>query len=147
MKIYFDTNVLVAALNAEHFHHAQSFAAVQRVRRGEIEGTTSAQTLAEVYSVLTRTPFTVPVYPDEALDMIEQTILPSFHIIDVTGQSYLAAIASCAGAGWKGGRIHDAVHIQAATQAMCDLIYTYDIAHFESLAPEWSGRIQSPPAA
>jgi predicted nucleic acid-binding protein len=147
MNIYFDTNVLVAALKAEHFHHARSFAAIQRVRRGEIEGTTSAQTLAELYSVLTRTPFAVPVYPDEALDMIQESILPSFEIVEVNAQSYLAAIALCAGAGWKGGRVHDAVHIQAAAQAKCELIYTYDIAHFESLAPEWSGRIQSPPAA
>ncbi len=147
MKVYFDTNVLVAALKAEHFHHARSFAAIQRVRRGELTGCIAAQSLAELYSVLTRTPFTVPVYPDEAMDMIEQSILPCFEIVDVNAQSYVAAIAACAGAGWKGGRVHDAVHIQAATQAKCDLIYTFDVAHFEALAPEWSGRIQSPPAA
>ena len=147
MKIYFDTNVLVAALKAEHTHHGRSFASMQRLHRGEVAGCIAAQSLAELYSVLTRTPFTVPVYPDEALDMIEQSILPCFEIVDVSRQSYLAAIAACAGAGWKGGRVHDAVHIQAATQAKCDLIYTYDIAHFESLAPAWSGRIQSPPAA
>jgi predicted nucleic acid-binding protein len=147
MKIYFDTNVLVAALKGEHFHHSGALAAVQSVRRGEIEGCTSAQALTEVYSVLTRAPFAVPVYPDEALAMIEQSILPLFHIIDITGQSYLAAIAACAGAGWKGGRVHDAVHIQAAVQAECDLIYTYDVAHFQSLAPEWTGRIQTPPLA
>jgi predicted nucleic acid-binding protein len=147
MKIYFDTNVLVAALKAEHFHHARSFAAVQCAGRGEIEGCTSAQTLAEVYSVLTRMPFVVPVYPDEAGAMIERSILPSFQIIDVTGQSYRAAIAVCAEAGWKGGRVHDAVHIQAAVQAGCDVIYTYDVAHFQSLAPEWGTRIRVPSPA
>ncbi len=147
MKVYFDTNVLVAALKAEHIHHARSLASVQRVRRGDVHGCIAAQSLAELYSVLTRTPFAVPVYPDEALDMIQQSILPSFEIVDVNAQSYLAAIAACAGAGWRGGRVHDAVHIQAAAQAQCDLIYTYDIAHFQSLAPEWSSRIHSPPAA
>jgi predicted nucleic acid-binding protein len=123
MRIYFDTNILVAALKAEHFHHASSFAAM-----------------------LTRAPFAIPIYPDEALAMIERSVVPSFHIIEVSGQSYLAAISACAVAGWKGGRIHDAVHIQAAAQAKCDLIYTFDTAHFQSLAPEWAGRIQSPPA-
>ena len=146
MRIYFDTNILVAALKAEHFHHASSFAAMLRVGRGEIEGYTSAQTLAELYSVLTRAPFAIPIYPDEALAMIERSVVPSFHIIEVSGQSYLAAISACAVAGWKGGRIHDAVHIQAAAQAKCDLIYTFDTAHFQSLAPECAGRIQSPPA-
>jgi predicted nucleic acid-binding protein len=147
MKVYFDTNVLVAALKFEHVHHASSFSAVNGVRRGDVEGYTSAQALAEVYSVMTRAPFVVPVYPDEALAMIQQSVVPSFHIIDVTGQSYLAAIAACANAGWKGGRVHDAVHVQAATQAQCDLIYTYDVAHFQSVAPEWGSRIQRPPGA
>jgi predicted nucleic acid-binding protein len=147
MKVYFDTNVLVAALKAEHPHHAGSLAALHRVRHGDLAGNIAAQSLAELYSVLTRTPFTVPIYPDEAQALIQQSIVPFFNIIDVTAESYLAAIAGCASAGWKGGRVHDAVHIQAAKQAKCDLIYTYDVAHFQSLAPEWSGRIQSPPPA
>lgn len=147
MKAYFDTNVLVAALKAEHTHHARSLAAVLRVRRGELAGCTSAYALTEIYSVLTRTPFVVPVYPDEALAMIEQSILSIIEIVDVSRQSYMAAIAVCGNAGWKGGRVHDAVHIQAAVQAECDVIYAFDTAHFQSLAPEWSGRIQSPPTA
>ena len=35
--------------------------------------------------------------------------------------------------------MHDAVHIQAATQAGCDVIYTFDVAHFEALAPDGAG--------
>jgi predicted nucleic acid-binding protein len=147
MKIYFDTNVLVAALQPDHIHHARCFAAYNRVQEGVIVGCLSCHGLTELYSVLTRAPWIIPVTPREILAVIEQSILPTFEIVDVSRQSYLAAIAMCAGTGWKGGRVHDAVHIQAATQAKCDLIYTYDIAHFESLAPEWSGRIQSPPAA
>jgi predicted nucleic acid-binding protein len=79
--------------------------------------------------------------------MIEQSILPILEIVDVSRQSYLAAIAVCGNAGWKGGRVHDAVHIQAAAQAGCDAIYTFDVAHFESLAAGWGGRILGPPAA
>jgi predicted nucleic acid-binding protein len=118
-----------------------------RVQEGAIEGWLSGQGLSEVYSVLTRAPWRIPVSPREILGVIQQSIVPIFNIVDVTKESYIAAIAACAGAGWKGGKIHDAVHIQAAAQAKCDVIYTYDIDHFEALAPEWSGRIQSPPAA
>lgn len=147
MKVYFDTNVLVAALQPDHIHHGRSFAAYARVHDGTLEGCLSGHGLTELYSVLTRVPWKIPVSPSEILGVIQQSVITSFSIVDVSKQSYLAALAICGKAGWKGGRVHDAVHIQAAIQAGCDLIYTYDIAHFESLAPEWSGRIQAPPRA
>jgi len=147
MKAYFDTNVLVAALQPNHIHHGRSLAAYGRVQAGAIAGYISCHGLTELYSVLTRTPWKIPVSPKEILAVIERSILPVFEIVDVSRQSHLAAIAVCGNAGWKGGRVHDAVHIQAAAQAGCDVIYTFDVAHFQSLAPEWVGRIQSPPAA
>jgi predicted nucleic acid-binding protein len=147
MKVYFDTNVLVAAVQPDHIHHAPSFAAYTRVQKGVITGHLAGQGLAEFYSVLTRTPFPIAVSPKEILVLIRESIVPNFDIVDVGVESYLAAIAGCASAGWKGGRVHDAVHIQAAKQAKCDLIYTFDVAHFQSLAPEWSDRIQNPPPA
>jgi predicted nucleic acid-binding protein len=146
MKAYFDTNVLVAALQPNHIHHGRSFAAYIRVQKGAVDGYLSGQGLTELYSVLTRTPWKIPVSPREILAAIQQSIVPCFHIVDVSAQSYLAAIAICGSAGWRGGRVHDAVHIQAAVQAGCDVIYTFDVVHFQALAPEWSGRIQSPPA-
>ena len=145
MKAYFDTNVLVSALQPNHVHHARSFAALAEVRNGFIAGYLSGHGLAELYSVLTRAPFGFPVTALEIAEVIRETVVPFLNIVDVTAKGHLAAIGVCAGAGWKGGRIHDAVHIQAALQAECDVIYTYDVAHFQSLAPEWGNRIQSPP--
>jgi predicted nucleic acid-binding protein len=145
VKVYFDTNILVAAAKAEHVNHAVSLRAIARASRGEIEGYISAQGLAETYSVLTRTPFLVPVYPDEALALI-QSVAGIVQIVEVTANRHLAAIELCAKAGWRGRRIHDAVHIQAAMQAGCDAIYTFDVAHFESLAGGWGGRIENPPS-
>lgn len=145
MKAYFDTNVLISALQPDHVHHGRSFAAFMRVREGAIEGWFCSQGLTELYSVLTRAPWLVPVSPKEILGVIQQSIVTAFNIVDVTKESYFAALAVCGNAGWKGGRVHDAVHIQAAAQAGCDLIYTYDVEHFQSLAPEWGDRIQAPP--
>lgn len=147
MKIYFDTNVLVAAFQPDHIHHERSFAAYGRVQAGAIAGYISCHGLTELYSVLTRAPWKIPVSPREILAVIEQSILPRFEIVEITRQSYLAAIGVCGNAGWKGGKVHDAVHIQAAAQAGCDVIYTFDTAHFEALAAGWSGRIESPPGA
>jgi predicted nucleic acid-binding protein len=147
MKAYFDTNVLVSALQPYHVHHARSFAALAEVRDGVIAGYLSGHGLAELYSVLTRAPFGFPVTAMEIADLIRETVVPFLNIVDVTAKEHMAAIAVCAAGGWKGGRIHDAVHIQAAVQAECEVIYTYDVDHFRSLAPEWGGRIQSPPPA
>jgi predicted nucleic acid-binding protein len=145
MRIYFDTSILVAALKTEHIHHPASYAAVDSVVHGDQEGLLSAHGLIELYSVLTRTPFTTPLYPDQVLTLIEQSILPFFQVIEVNTQSHLAAISLCAKAGWKGGRIHNAVHIQAAAQARCDLIYTYNLTDFHALAPAQASQIQNPP--
>ena len=56
MKAYFDTNVLVAALKAEHLHHARSLAAVLRVHRGAgtqgvLEGEPDRELLTEDHAV------------------------------------------------------------------------------------------------
>lgn len=144
MKAYFDTNVLVAAFQPGHIHHGRSFPAYTRVQKGMITGFVSCQGLTEVYSVLTRAPWTIPVTTKEILAVIEQSILPVFELVELNRRSYLTAIAGCGNAGWKGGRVHDAVHIQAAEQAGCDVIYTFDVEHFRSLAPEWGDRIRMP---
>ena len=145
MKVYFDTNILIAALQPDHVHHGRCFTALVEVREGAIEGWFSAQGLTELYSVLTRAPWRTAVGPREIYGVIRQSIVPIFNIVDVSKESYFSALRVCSNAGWKGGRIHDAVHIQAAAQAGCDLIYTYDVEHFQALAPEWGDRIQGPP--
>jgi predicted nucleic acid-binding protein len=146
MKAYFDTNVLVAALDRDHVHHRLSFGAYLRARHGALAGCLSAHGLAEFYSVVTRTPFAHPVTADDVVAAIEDSIVPYFELIVVTAEAHRTAIAVCARAGWKGGRIHDAVHVQAAVQAGCEVIYTYDVGHFRSVAGDWAGRIEEPPA-
>ena len=55
MKAYFDTNVLVAAVQPDHVHHSGSFAAYVGVTKGEIAGHVASQGLAELYSNLKQT--------------------------------------------------------------------------------------------
>jgi predicted nucleic acid-binding protein len=145
VRVYFDTNVLVAALQPDHVHHLPSFAALRRVQKHELDGYLAAHGLIELYSVLTRAPFANRPSPDEVQSLIKETITPDLQIIEVTTQTHLAAIALCAEAGWRGGRIHDAVHILAAAQSECDLIYTYNLTDFRALAPERANMIQAPP--
>ncbi len=61
MRLYFDTSVLVAFAVQGHAHHAAAYTALEQMVRGRHHGYVSSHGLAEVYAVLTRTPFTPPV--------------------------------------------------------------------------------------
>jgi predicted nucleic acid-binding protein len=144
MKAYLDTPVLVAASVAGHPHHAQSLATLQLVRNKTIVGHISGHGLSEAYAVLTRAPFTPPIYPLEAWKILSANILPYFETVTLTAEMYRATIESCANAGWIGGRIFDALHLCCAKQAACDRIYTFNVRHFQQLAPDLADRIGAP---
>ena len=144
MKAYLDTAVLVAASVADHPHHSQSLAALHLVRKKTMIGHISGHGLSEVYAVLTRTPFTPPIYPAEAWKLLSENVLPFFQIVILTLTMYRATIQECSECGWIGGRIYDALHLQCAKKAGCDRLYTFNVRHFRQLAPDWAERIAAP---
>lgn len=143
MKVYFDTNVLVAAALEGHPHHVPAAAILRKVHRGEIEASISAHGLAELYSVLTRAPLVPPVYPSEAWRILERNVLPHFDVIPLSGAEYKSTLRGCADAGWTGGRVYDALHLTAARKAHCERICTFNVRHFRELAPDLADRIHS----
>ena len=56
MRVFFDTNVLVAASERSHPHHAQVWPALRRVAAGKDKRFMSVHSIAEVYAALTRLP-------------------------------------------------------------------------------------------
>ena len=144
MKAYFDTTVLVAASVAGHLHHAQALSILLAVHNKTVTGCVSGHGLCELYAVLTRAPFTPPIYPLEAWKIISANVLPNFEIITQTPGMYRDTIESCANHGWIGGRIYDALHLSCARQAACDRVYTFNVRHFHELAPDLAGRIGAP---
>lgn len=144
MKIYFDTNVLIAAVLENHPHHVLAGASLRKVHRDEIEGWISTHSLAEFYAVLTRAPLTPPVYPSEAWQILERNVFPHFEVMPLSRDEYRETLRSCAGAGWTGGRVYDALHVAAARKAGCEQIYTFNLRHFRELAPDLAERICSP---
>ncbi|HLJ30774.1 MAG TPA: PIN domain-containing protein [Candidatus Angelobacter sp.] len=144
MKVYFDTSVLVAASVADHPNYAQATAALHAIHAEKLEGHTSAHGLAEFYSVLTRTPFTPPIYPSEAWQLLANNILPHFEILTLSEKEYTETIKSCARQGWTGGRIYDALHLRCAQKSGCTRIYTFNVRHFQQLAPELADLISAP---
>jgi predicted nucleic acid-binding protein len=135
MKWYFDSNVLVAAGISEHTHHVPAAATIQEMLRHKHRGCLSAHGLTEVYSVLTRTPFTPRISPAMARQIIESQILPHMTLVSLDPDEYIEIVRRAATEGWIGGRIHDAIHLQCAAKMKCDRVYTFNIRDFRALAP------------
>jgi predicted nucleic acid-binding protein len=143
-KVYFDTTVLVAACIQGHPQHTGSAGLLGAAGR-EFEGYLSGHGLAELYSVLTRAPFTPPVYPAEAWRMIEQNVLARCRLVVLEAGELSEMIRNCAEQGWVGGQVYDLIHFCCARKAACDRLYTLNQRHFRELAPaEWSSRILLP---
>lgn len=136
MKFYLDTSVLIAASVQEHTHHAPAIQALDAMLLEGHKGYVSAHSLAEFYSVLTRTPFIPAIYPSEAWQMLEVSILPHVKIVALSGAEYKDLVRQCATEGHVGGRVYDAVHLRCARKAKCDRLYTFNVKHFRALAPD-----------
>jgi predicted nucleic acid-binding protein len=134
VKIYLDTNVLVAASVQQHQHHVQSFDLVKAVKEGVHVGYISTHGLAEFYSVLTRAPFSPRVHPAEAGRFLDDNIVPYFELIALSAGDYKKVLRACASAGLIGGVVFDALHLYSAQKAGCDRVYTFNVKDFRSLA-------------
>jgi len=144
VKVYFDTTVLVAASVNGHPNHIEAETALRAVHAKRLDGHIGAHGSAEFYSVLTRTPFVPPIYPSEAWQLLAENILPHFEIVTLSAKDYEETIRSCAKHGWVGGKLYDALHIRCASKSACVRIYTFNVRHFQQLAPELTDRITVP---
>lgn len=144
MNVYLDTNVVVARLVNGHVHQVNAISLFEQVQSRRWTPVISAHGLAEIYSVLTRTPYRPRITPAEAWQMIEDNVLPRFEIETLNRSEYSHVIRDFAAQGWTGGLIHDALHIATARKAQCSRIYTFDVTHFRQLAPDLLDRILAP---
>lgn len=135
MKIFLDSNVLIAAIVEKHESHARAFRILDRVQNGRDEGVISAHSLAEVYSVITKAPPPIRHTSEQALLSIEGNIVRFFETISLTGHDYAAVIRDAALAGIQGGTIYDAVLLNCAAKAGVEKILTLNLRHFENIAP------------
>ena len=134
-KWYFDTSVLVAAVVESHAHHAPAVGVLQEFARLKHSGYMSSHGLAEVYSVLTGTPFKPRIGPRMAIDIIDSLILPQMTLVPLESEEYLEVVRGSAREGSIGGRIHDAIHMQCAAKMKCDRVYTFNLRDFRAVAP------------
>jgi predicted nucleic acid-binding protein len=135
MKVFLDTSVLVASVVQKHESHARAYAILERVQNGRDEGFVSAHSLAEMYAILTKLPPPSRHSPEQALLSIEENVVKHFKIAGLTGGDYTVLIREAALAGIQGGTIYDAVLIKCAAKTEAEKIFTFNLKHFQHVAP------------
>lgn len=144
MKIYVDTNVVVATVIESHIHHRLSAQLFDLISAGKHQAFISAHGLCEVYSVLTRTPFVPRLRPAEVWQILSDDFLLLLSVVELNAADYRGMVQECARSGFSGGRVHDLGHLRAAEKAGCQRVYTFDVRGFQQLAPTLSTRIFTP---
>jgi predicted nucleic acid-binding protein len=144
VKVFLDTNVLVAGSLREHSQHALAQAVMESIQTGKTKGYTSGHAFLETYSILTRLP-TLPRIPAaQALALVQENILKHFTMVVLTASEYSSLVTRLGGEGIGGGQVYDALHLACARKAGVDRIYTFDVRHFQAIAPDLSARILAP---
>ncbi len=135
MKICFDTSVLVAALLQQHSHHAVAFSRLKQVHDGEVEGLLTTHGLAELFATLTALPLKPRLLNRDVQRIIGKSILKHFTLIPLGVAEYHDALDLTIARNLSSGAIYDALHVIGARTAGCNTLYTFNLRHFQALAP------------
>ena len=141
MKEFFDTSVLIAAFWGGHVHHVRSlqrFAAAEKRRSA-----CGIHSLAEVYAVMTALPVKPMIPPEQALLFVEE-VRNRLTLVSLSAAEYFAAIQNAASRGFTGGRIYDSLLLACAAKCKAQAVYTGNLKHYQSLAPDLAPRMQTP---
>jgi predicted nucleic acid-binding protein len=136
MKVFCDTNVLVAAFLQSHPHHSSARPVIERVKAGLDNGFVAAHSLAETYAVLTRLPGSNQVAAPVAWQLITENVLQDFTIVSLSSKEYVATLRNAAKNGVEGGKTYDALLLAAAAKSGAERIYTTNVHHFQNLAED-----------
>ena len=136
MRVFLDTSVLVAAVVTKHEHHARAFEILDRVQSGKDEGHVSGHSLTETYATLTKLPLPFRHTPEQALLSIEENVVKHFKVTTLGASDYAQLIREAALSGIQGGTIYDAVLIKCAVKSGAEKIWTFNLKHFQNIAPK-----------
>jgi predicted nucleic acid-binding protein len=99
--------------------------------------------LAETFSVMSALPVVPAIPPEQAVLFVEE-VRERLTVISLTEAEYFSTIKKTAEAGFRGGRVYDALLLACAEKSGADEIYTWNLKHFQALAPHLAARIRNP---
>jgi predicted nucleic acid-binding protein len=141
VKFFLDTSVLVAATRTLDQRHPASYNLVGRCEPQH--ASCAAHTLAEVYANLTGMPPPHRFLPAQALLILEY-IRSKFDCIALTSEEVFDTTQRAAKLKLPGGIIYDALLLTCARKVRADRIYTWNVRHFQIVAPDLADRIVTP---
>jgi predicted nucleic acid-binding protein len=139
--MFLDTSVLVAAFSKGHPHHLPSFQLFSAA--AVADSCCALHTLAELYSVMSGLPLKPPVPADQVFLFVEE-VRARLSLVALDETEYFATIRNVASLGFRSGRVYDALLLRCAEKSAAQLIYTWNLKHFQALAPQLSSRIRTP---
>ena len=138
---FFDSNILVADALEEHVHHRASRALLDSLSHGG--GACAAHTLAETYNTLTRPKPGYNVPCNFAADIIHNA-RDKFLMVTLTAEEVAQTIQNAAEANLAGPLVYDAILLACARKVQPIAIYTYNLGHFNRIAPDLANIIREP---
>ena len=141
MKAFFDTSVLVAAAREADSRHEVSRRLVMQF--APQEASCAAHTLAELYASLTGMRPPHRVRPEQAALILDH-FRTTLDCITLTANEVFQTIRHTAALKLSGGIIYDALLLACARKIQAEQIYTWNVRHFQMVAPDLAGRIVTP---
>lgn len=145
MKVFLDTNVLVAASIRQHPFFGRADTVIQRCAKGEDAGIINAHSLLEFHSAVTQLPRGLAIPPALVDPLLTEGIIPFVRCVMLTARQVRKLQIRAGRLGLIGGIIYDFYHLAVAERGKVDRLYTFNPAHFRKLAPgKFADRIVAP---
>jgi predicted nucleic acid-binding protein len=139
--IFLDTSVLIATAQVSHVRHKPSRDLWNQCARHSTA--VSSHTIAEVFNTLTSMPPALRLAPRDAVLAME-TFLQRLTPVTLSAEEYMETLRRTANLGHSGGMIYDALHLACARKVQAEQIYTWNVKHFQMVAPDLVERIMTP---
>lgn len=134
MKVFYDTNVLIAASVRQHPHHRRADSIFQRCIDGNEQGIVHSHSLLEFHSAITQLPGGMAVPPDRVAELLREGILAHVRLVSLPAKE-LATVQRRAGErGLVGGIVYDYYHLRVAQREDVERFYTFNTSHFLAIA-------------
>ena len=141
MKAFFDTSVLVAAVREADLRHEASLKLLMRF--APQAASCAAHSLAELYATLTGMRPPHRLRPEQAALIVDQ-FQSRLNCIPLTAEEVVQAIHHAAALKLSGGILYDALLLACARKMEAERIYTWNVKHFQMVAPDLAERIVTP---
>jgi predicted nucleic acid-binding protein len=141
VREFFDTSVLIAAFWGGHANHEASIKQFAGAEKNH--SSCATHTLAEVYATMTALPVKPLIPPEQVLLFVEE-VRKRLSLVSLEPEEYYETIRRAADRGITSGRIYDALLVSCAAKSKAEIIYTWDVKHFHSIAPELASCIRTP---